>query len=97
MRVISVKRISDYEVVHPSARDELRAWYAEARKASWRSPAELKRQYRHASILKSGRVVFNICGNKHRLIVWINYELGLVYIKFIGTHHDYDSINAESI
>jgi mRNA interferase HigB len=97
MRIISLKRISEYEDVHPSASAELRAWYAEARKAKWRSPAEIKRQYRHASILRSGRVVFNICGNKHRLIVWINYELGLVYIKFIGTHHEYDFIDAESI
>ena len=97
MRIISVKRISDYEAIHTSARAELRAWYAEARKAKWRSPADIKRQYRHASILKAGRVVFNICGNNHRLIVWINYELGLVYIKFIGTHHDYDLIDAECI
>lgn len=94
MRVISIKRISDYESIHPTAKGELRAWYAEARKATWRTPADVKRQYRHASILKSGRVVFNICGNKHRMIVWINYELGIVYIKFIGTHHEYDSIDA---
>ncbi len=94
MRVISIKRISDYEAIHPTAKGELRAWYAEARKATWRTPADVKRQYRHASILKSGRVVFNICGNKHRMIVWINYELGIVYIKFIGTHSEYDSIDA---
>jgi mRNA interferase HigB len=75
----------------------LQAWFAEVRKAQWTSPAQVKAQYRNASILKSGRVVFNIAGNKYRLVVHVRYELGIVFIRFAGTHRDYDQIDAESI
>jgi mRNA interferase HigB len=73
------------------------AWYHEVRKANWASPNEVKDQYRSASILNDGRVVFNLAGNKYRLVVWINYKHGIVYVRFIGTHKQYDTIDAQSI
>ena len=76
---------------------ELNAWFYEARHANWDGPADVKEMYGSASILKDGRCVFNICGNKYRLIVKINYELKIIYIRWIGTHQDYDNINAEEV
>lgn len=73
------------------------AWYKYVLKADWRSPAEVKADFRSASILKDNRAVFNITGNKYRIIVWINYAYGVVYIRFIGTHAQYDQIDAQTI
>ena len=73
------------------------AWYRQALKADWATPAEVKRDFRNASILMDGRVVFNIAGNKYRLVVWINYAYRVVYIRFIGTHARYDRIDAQTI
>lgn len=99
MRIIKRKTIiSFYE--RPGCQDAkqpLLAWFAEARKDEWRTPADIKRLYRTADILPGNRVVFNIGGNKYRLIVKIHYDLGIVYIRFIGTHAEYDRINAEEI
>ena len=72
MRIIARKALRDYGEQQPSARDQLGAWYAEARHAEWATPADVKAKYGNASILKEGRVVFNICGNEYRLVVWIN-------------------------
>jgi mRNA interferase HigB len=66
-------------------------------RANWESPADLKRDFRSASILKDGRAVFNIAGNKYRLVVWINYAYKVVYIRFIGTHAQYDLIDAQTV
>ena len=66
-------------------------------KADWRSPAELKRDFGSASVLRDGRVVFNIAGNKYRIVVWINYPYRVMYIRFIGTHAQYDRIDAQTI
>jgi mRNA interferase HigB len=66
-------------------------------KADWRSPAEVKREFGSASILRDGRVVFNIAGNKYRIVVWINYPYRVVYIRLIGTHAQYDRIDAQTI
>ncbi len=79
------------------AQKALDSWYYEAMHASWSSSADIKAQYRSASILKSGRVVFNIAGNKYRLIVTINYEYQKVFVRFVGTHKQYDRINAETV
>jgi len=75
----------------------LEAWYYEAKHAQWASPAEIKALYGSASILKSNRVVFDIAGNKYRLIVRINYESKTVFVRFVGTHREYDEIDAEVI
>ena len=97
MRVIAKKALRDFWHAHPDAEQQLRAWYAEAKSATWRMPADVKAKYRSASILRGGRVVFNICGNKYRLIVEINYAFHVVYIRFVGTHKDYDNIDAEVV
>jgi mRNA interferase HigB len=75
----------------------LKAWFAEAEQADWRSPADIKASYRSASILRGGRVVFNIAGNKYRLVVVIKYATHLVYVRFVGTHEDYDNIDANEV
>ena len=75
----------------------MKAWFAEAQAAEWDTPQVIKRRYRHASFVGDNRVIFNISGNKYRLIVHVNYGFGIVYIKFIGTHIEYDRIDPETI
>jgi mRNA interferase HigB len=87
----------DYWTKAPSAKSELEAWHTEAKRADWATPADVKLKYGNASILKNGRVVFNICGNKHRLVVWINYDYRIVYIRFLGTHKEYNQIKAQDV
>ena len=67
------------------------------RAASWRDPPALKRMFNSADILGHGRIVFDIGGNKYRLIVWVNFHYGVVYVRFIGTHRDYDAVNPRTI
>jgi mRNA interferase HigB len=100
MRVISKRTLvqfwennSNYE----DARAPLESWYQEAKQAKWSSPTEIKAKYRSASILKGGRVIFNIAGNKYRLVVAINFDTQIIYIRFIGTHKQYDTIDPETI
>lgn len=73
------------------------AWYREVLKADWSTPNDLKAQFQNASILNDGRAVFNIAGNKYRIVVWINYPYHVVYIRFVGTHAQYDAIDAQTI
>lgn len=75
----------------------LKAWYQEALKADWKNPNEIKDQYKNASIVGDNRVVFNICGNKYRLVVKINYVSQWIFIKFVGTHKEYDNIDVTTI
>ncbi len=97
MRVISRRPLSELAKRYPDAKDELDAWFHEAQAACWANPAEIKAKYGNASILKGGRVVFNICGNKYRLVVKINYSYAIVYVRFAGTHGEYDRVNVEEI
>ncbi|EIO1438405.1 type II toxin-antitoxin system HigB family toxin [Salmonella enterica] len=97
MKIISIKTLRAFWAEHPDAEQPLKAWVDEASKAAWKTPAEIKDQYRNASILKNRRVVFNIKGNDYRLIVSIAYQRGWMFIKFIGTHKEYDKIDAETI
>lgn len=97
MRIIARKTLKDFWEIEPAAKGPLEAWYAEARNATWTSPADIKASYGTASILKDGRVVFNIGGNKYRLVVWINYDFFTIYIRFVGTHKAYDGIDAQTI
>jgi mRNA interferase HigB len=73
------------------------AWYRQAKAATWATPADVKREIATAGVLKDGRVVFNVAGNKCRIVVWINYPYRVVYIRFIGTHRQYDTIDAQTI
>ena len=79
------------------AKDPVLAWYRHVMKADWASPADVKADFGTASILRDGRAVFNIAGNKYRLVVWINYAYRVVYVRFIGTHSQYDRIDAQTI
>lgn len=97
MRVIAVSTLRSFWARHPDAEQALKAWYEEASNARWTQPAEIKAQYRSASVLKNRRVVFNIKGNDYRLIVAIAYKLQIVYVKFVGTHQEYDAVDAETI
>jgi mRNA interferase HigB len=97
MKIISVKILKDFWQEHPDSEQHLKAWVDEVKQASWLQPSDIKYKYRHASVLKNKRVVFNIKGNHYRLIVAIAYRFGAVYIKFIGTHQDYDAIDAQTI
>jgi mRNA interferase HigB len=97
VRVIAKKILRDFWKQQIDAEGQLKTWYKEATKAKWTSPADIKAEYPKASILKSSRVVFNICGNKYRLIVQINYLRKWVFIRFIGTHGEYDTIDADRI
>lgn len=97
MRVIAKKYLTAYGQKHPDADQPLRAWHDEAAKADWRTPGDIKAQYRNASIVGNNRVVFNIKGNDHRLIVAVAYRFGALYIKFVGTHEEYDRIDAATV
>ena len=97
MRVIAKRTLREFWERFPDAEHALKSWHAEAEAAAWQSPAEIKIQYRSASILKDSRVVFNICGNKYRLVVRISYKNAVVFIRFVGTHKEYDMIDAEVV
>jgi mRNA interferase HigB len=97
MRIIARKTLISFWKKHPDSAEPLKAWFKVASESAWSSPQDIKAQYKNASILKDGRAVFNIAGNKYRLVVWINYDYGVVYIRFIGTHREYDAINAQTI
>ncbi len=99
MRVIAKRTLRQFWecAQYADAQGPLEAWYAETLKSSWQTPQEVKEQFRSASILKGGRVVFNIGGNKYRLVVAIDYGRQACFVKYIGTHRQYDSIDAETI
>jgi mRNA interferase HigB len=97
MRIISRKMLREFWDKHPAARQALQAWCDDVRRAQWRCPADIKAVYRNASFLADNRVVFNIKGNTYRLIVVIQYAHGIVYIRFVGMHRDYDRIDATVI
>lgn len=97
MRVFSKKILREFWAKHRDSEEQLKTWYKEALRAKWENPSDIKSEYVKASILKGGRVVFNICGNKYRLIVEINYKRQWNFIRFIGTHTEYDKIDAEEI
>ena len=97
MRVIARKPLLQFSIAHPDAKAGLDARYHEARAAAWKSSADIKARYRSASLINKRRVVFNIRGNKFRLVADINYPVGIVYIRFIGTHEEYGRIDVENI
>ena len=97
MRVIAKKILREFWEVHADCEQQLKAWHLEASKAIWQNHNELKQEYPNASILADNRVVFNIKGNNYRLIVKINYDYQMMWIRFIGTHAEYDKVNAKKI
>jgi mRNA interferase HigB len=100
MRIIALSTLKAFWETNPDCTDATEpvlAWYRHALKADWTSPMDVKADFGQASILRDGRVVFNIAGNKYRLVVWINYAYRVVYIRFLGTHSQYDRIDAQTI
>jgi len=99
MRIISKKTLKDFyeQSKYIDSRSSLEAWHKEVLKLDWNNPNEVKEMYRSASIIGNEKVVFNIAGNKYRLIVTINYYAKIVFIKFIGTHKQYDKVNMEDL
>lgn len=97
MRVIAKRTLRAFWQRHPDAEHALKAWHSEVRRAEWKDPHAVKDMYRNASVIGRSRVVFNICGNKYRLVVQINYFYGVAYVRFVGTHAEYDIIDAETV
>ena len=97
MRVFTYKRLREFWERHADSKAALLSWYTEAVDADWDRPTAVTARYPSASILRGNRVVFNIRGNRYRLITHINYDYGVVYIRFVGTHAEYDRINAEEV
>jgi mRNA interferase HigB len=97
VRIIAASTLRNFFEKNRDAEEPLKAWYKEAKAADWAKPHQIKAMYRSASVLRGNRVVFNIAGNKYRLIVKFNYSYRIGYIRFIGTHAEYDRIDAEEI
>lgn len=97
VRVIAKKTLRAFWENHNDCEQQLKAWYEEALGASWKTPNDIKRDYPSASFLEDNRVVFNIKGNNYRLIVKVNYRFGMVWIRFIGTHAEYDQVDATTV
>ncbi|ONN67049.1 type II toxin-antitoxin system HigB family toxin [Herbaspirillum sp. VT-16-41] len=99
MRIIALSTLQAFwnHPAHMDAREPGHAWYRDTLLAHWKKPSDVKASFGNASILKDGRVVFNLGGNKYRLVVWINYDYRVVYVRFIGTHAQYDRIDAQTI
>jgi mRNA interferase HigB len=97
VRIIAKRALREFWRRVPEAQEPLSAWYADASKADWNMPSAIKARYATASILRNSRVVFNIAGNKYRLVVRINYPYRIVYVRFVGTHAEYDRIDAETV
>lgn len=97
LRVIAKKILREFWEKHSDCEQQLKSWYQEADKGTWKSLNELKSEYPSASVLEDNRVCFNIKGNNYRLIVKINFNYQMMWIRFIGTHVEYDKINANKI
>jgi mRNA interferase HigB len=97
LRVISRKTLKEFWIKHNDCEQQLKSWYKETIKSKWKNTNELKLEYPSASILENNRIVFNIKGNKYRLIVKINFEYQIIWIRFIGTHAKYNKIDANNI
>lgn len=104
MRIIAISTLKQFweeNPQHADAKNPVLTWYQFALKADWSTPTKVKQDFGNASVLKDGRVVFNIAGNKYRLVVWINYDYRIIYIRFIGTSFgteaEYDNIDIQTI
>ncbi len=97
LRIISKKILREFWTVHSDCEQQLKSWYHEVSKSSWENLNELKKDYPGASVLKDNRICFNIKGNKYRLIVKINFDYQMMWIRFVGTHAEYDKIDANKI
>lgn len=97
MRIIARRTLREFYATHAGAKSALEAWFHEVMAAKWAGPPDIKQRYPSADILPGNRVVFNIKGNTYRLIVKLHYNTGIVFIRFVGTHADYDKIDATAV
>lgn len=97
MRIIARSTLREFWINHPDAEEALQAWYDDAERVQWKTPSDIKTTYQSASFVSNNRVVFNIRGNHYRLIVHIHYNTQIVYIRFVGTHAEYDRVDALTI
>ena len=97
MHIYSRKMLREFWAKHPDAQQALQAWYIDVKQAKWQKPSDIKTIYQTASFLQDNRVVFNIKGNNYRIIVVVQYKYGNVYIRFVGTHSQYNRIDANTI
>jgi mRNA interferase HigB len=97
LRVIARRTLREFWIRHPDCEQQLKSWYREAGKGEWRTSNEIKREYPSASVLGDNRMVFNIKGSNYRLVEKVNYHYRLMWIRFIGTHKEYDRIDARKI
>ena len=97
MRIVAKKMLREFWERHPTVKGSLVAWFREVKQEDWDTPAKVKARYRSASIVGGNRVVFNIKGNDYRLVAKINYRYRMVYVRFVGTHAEYDAINVEEV
>jgi mRNA interferase HigB len=97
MTIVHRQLLEAFSRRHPDARGAVAAWEAEVRDANWQRPHDVQQRYPKASVLKSSRCVFNLCGNRYRLIVKFNYPVGVAQVRWCGTHQEYDHIDAESV
>jgi mRNA interferase HigB len=97
VRIIAKRTLRAFWKRYPTAKGPLEAWHQEVARADWSTPSDVKAQFRSASLLQGNRVAFNIAGNHYRLIVKINYPYRIVYVRFIDTHADYDTVDVTTI
>ncbi len=97
MRIIAKRTLREFWERHPDAKEALDSWHEQTRREEWASPAEVRARYPRASIVGFDRVVFRIKGNRYRMVVRVFYPGRIVYIRFIGTHAEYNRINAEEV
>jgi mRNA interferase HigB len=97
VRVIAKITLRDFWERHKDCEHQLKSWHKEAEESFWKGPVDIKREYPSASFLMDNRVVFNIKGNRYRLVVKINYDYGIIWIRFIGTHSEYDKIDVTKV
>lgn len=97
MRIIARRALREFWEKHADAEQPLRAWYHDVLHADWKSPVDVKRVYASASVVGENRLVFNVGGNKYRLIVAVNYKYRMCYVRFIGTHNAYDKIDVATV
>src|SRR4051812_41570929 len=97
MRIVAKRTLREFWERFPDSEEPLLAWYREVEKEDWDGPAKLKEKYGNASVIKGSRAVFNIKGNDYRLVVEINYPYRMLYVRFVGTHAEYDEIDVEEV
>ena len=97
MRIVARRTLREFWERHPDARQALQAWYHDTKRAKWTSPSDIKNTYRNASFVGDQRVVFNIKWNKDRVVVAIQYQVAIVYIRFVGLHKEYDQIDVATV